>query len=494
MRVRHARAIPLGPLFRGTARPLAYVVFGLAVAMLGSGGVGLAMGEPRGAGRMALSAALVGIVAFGLLLVGRERVELDKRGALLVVVLSWVATCLLGAIPFVVGAGLQPAEAIFESTSGFTTTGATVLPEIRERLDPALHFWRMLTHWLGGMGIVVLFVAIFPALGVGGRHLYRGEAPGPRTRDSAPRIRQAAGVLWRVYLALTVLEIGLLLACGLAPFEAVVHALSTLGTGGFSTFNGSVGELDSVAAEGVILVFMVLAGVNFALWPEALKRGPRVFLQHTETRVYLGMIAGISVLIALVLLPDKHSVGEALRHSTFQVAAIVSTTGFGTDDFEVWPTFAKLLLLVLYFTGGCAGSTAGGMKLIRIIVVVKASWAAIRRSFRPHLVLPVRVDRQVFNDRALGEILAFLTLWIGTAGLGAVGVALMESGVDGTTAVMAAIACVANVGPGLGLVGPTDHFGWLSPGSQYLLSTCMLLGRLEFLTLFALLTPSFWRH
>jgi len=300
-------------------------------------------------------------------------------------------------------------------------------------------------------------------------------------------------VLWRVYVALTAAEIALLWLCGLPPFEAVVHALSTLGTGGFSTFNGSVGELDSVAAELVILLFMVLAGVNFALWPEALKRGPKVFLQHTETRVYLGVIVTVSLLIALVLLPDKASVGEALRHSSFQVAAIVSTTGFGTDDFEHWPTFAKLLLLVLYFTGGCAGSTAGGMKLIRIIVVVKAAWASVRRSFRPHLILPVRVDRQVFNDQALGEIAAFVTLWALTAGVGAIGVALMDS-VDGTTAIMASLSCVANVGPGLGLVGQTDHFGFLSPGSKYLLSTCMLLRRLEFLTLFALLTPSFWRH
>jgi trk system potassium uptake protein TrkH len=479
-------------MFRSAARPLAYVVFGLSTMMLLSAVVGLVMGSADGAGRMGISAALVGIFAFGLLLAGRDRVRLDKRGALLVVSLSWLLTSLLGAIPFVVGAGLEPSEAIFESTSGFTTTGATVLPEIRARLDPALHFWRMLTHWLGGMGIVVLFVAIFPALGVGGRHLYRSEAPGPRTRDSAPRIRQAAGVLWRIYLGLTVAQVLLLCLTGLPPFEAVVHALSTMGTGGFSTFNGSIGELENVAAELVIMVFMVVAGMNFALWPEALKRGPKVFLQHTETRVYLVLIATVTVLIAMVLMPSKVSVVEALRHSGFQVAAVVSTTGFGTDDFDLWPTFAKLLLLVLYFTGGCAGSTAGGMKLIRVIVVVKAAWLALKRSIRPHLVQPVRVDRQVFGDQAVSEILAFMTLWVLTAGAGAIAVALLDD-VDGTTAIMASIACVANVGPGFGLVGPTDNFGFFSPGAQYVLCACMLLGRLEFLTLLALLTPSFWR-
>jgi len=474
------------------ARPLAYVVSGVAVMMLVSAGVGLAMGSVSGASHMGISAAIVGVVAFLLVLVGRERVHLDRRGALVLVSASWLVVCLVGAVPFIVGARMTIWEAVFESTSGFTTTGATVLPEIRERLDPALHFWRMLTHWLGGMGIVVLFVAIFPALGVGGRHLFRSETPGPRSRDSAPRIRQAAGVLWRVYLALTATEVALLWLAGLSPFEAVVHALSTLGTGGFSTLNGSIGELDNVAAEGIIALFMVLAGLNFALWPQALKQGPRVFLQHTETRVYVAMVLIFTGLIAVVLLPDKWSVGEAVRHAGFQVAAIISTTGFGTDDFEVWPTFAKLLLLVLYFTGGCSGSTAGGMKLIRVIVVFKAALNELRRSFRPHLVLTVRVDRQVFSDQAVAEVLAFMGLWVATAGFGAIAVALLD-GVDGTTSIMASIACVANVGPGFGLVGPTDHFGFLSAGSKAVLSACMLLGRLEFLALLALFTPRFWR-
>ncbi len=492
LRFRHARALLLVPLFRGVSRPLAYVVFGLALMMLVSACVGLVMGSAMGARHMGVSAGIVVGVGGLLLLVGDKKVQLDRRGALLVVSLSWVVTALLGAVPFVIGASMSLSEAVFESTSGFTTTGATVLPEIRERLDPALHFWRMLTHWLGGMGIVVLFVAVFPALGVGGRHLYRSEAPGPRIRDSAPRIRQAAGVLWRVYVTLTAVEAVLLWLAGLPPFEAIVHALSTLGTGGFSTFNGSIGELDNLGAEVIIGLFMVLAGVNFTLWPEALKRGPRVFFQHTETRVYLGLIAVVTVLITLVLLPAKETVGEAFRYSSFQVAAIISTTGFGTDDFEAWGSFAKLLLLGLYFTGGCSGSTAGGMKLIRVIVVVKAAWVSLRRSFRTHLVQPVRVDRQVFSDQAVAEILAFMTLWVLTAGGGALLVALMDS-VDGTTAITASIACVANVGPGLGLVGPTDNFGFFSPGAKYVLSLCMLLGRLEFMALLALLTPSFWR-
>jgi len=493
LRVRHARAIPLVPLFRDTARPLAYVVFGLSVMMLLSAAVGLWMGEPRGAGRMAISAALVGIVAFGLLLVGRDRVELDKRGALLVVALTWVLTCLLGAVPFVLGADMTLSQAIFESTSGFTTTGATVLPEVRERLDPALHFWRMLTHWLGGMGIVVLFVAIFPALGVGGRHLVRSETPGPRSRDSAPRIRQAAGVMWRIYVIMTASLVALLWLSGLSPFDAVAHAFATTSTGGFSTFNGSVGDLDNLAAELLILLFMVLGGMNFALWPEALRRGPKVFLQHTETRVFLGILGAVSALATLALLPARTSIGEALRDATFQVVSVMTTTGLGTDDFEVWPTFAKLMLVCLYVTGGCSGSTAGGVKLIRIIVVVRAAWAAVRRSFRPHLILPVRVDRQVYNDQALSEILSFMTLSALTVGAGAVSVALLD-GVDGTTALTASLACVANVGPGLGLVGPTDHYGIFSAASQGVLSVCMLLGRLEFLTLLALFTPSFWRH
>ncbi|MCB9762392.1 MAG: TrkH family potassium uptake protein [Alphaproteobacteria bacterium] len=487
------------------ARPVGLLLGVLAAAMVLTAGVGVVMGSPEGAGHMGISAALVGAVAFVLAAVlgrGAENMPLDRRSALVIVTVAWVALGLLGGLPFMVGAAFGPADAIFEATSGFTTTGATILPEINERLNPALHFWRMLSHWLGGMGIVVLFVAVFPALGVGGKHLFRGEVPGPRSKGLSPRIRETSSVLWRVYLLLTLVEIVLLATLGRLPlFDAVTHALSTMGTGGFSTLNGSIGEystmpeVNGLAIDLIITAFMVIAGMNFSLFYEAVRKGGeglRVILRHTETQVYIGIVVMATVLIGLSIRGDVGSLPAALRYSSFQVAAIISTTGFGTADFEQWPTFAKMVLLSLYFTGGCAGSTAGGLKLIRVIILVKLIWVEMQRSFRPHLVLPVRVGNQAIRPPVLVEIMAFMGLYALTIAAGAALVALIDR-VDGTTALMASLACVANVGPGLGMVGPTDNFGFFSGASKLILSVCMILGRLEFLTVLALFAPGFRR-
>ena len=511
------RTIPLGPLAATVAWPVGALTLGAAVAMLVSAAAGVAVGSPEGAGHLGLSAAITAALGGGLMLAGRDRVEdsVGRREALLIVSLSWLMLSLVGGLPFLIGAGFTPSEAIFEATSGFTTTGATVLPEVRERLNPALHFWRMLSHWLGGMGIVVLFVAIFPALGVGGKHLFRSEVPGPRSKGLSPRIRQTSSVLWRIYLAITLVETALLWLAGLPPFEALLHALSTMGTGGFSTLNGSIGGLEAelgltafqaATAEWIILLFMVIAGMNFGLFHQAMRRGPRVFLRHTETRVYLALLALTGLAVTASLLPLKlaavggvgRAVHDAARDGLFQVAAIITTTGYGTDNFEVWPTFAKMLLLALFFTGGCSGSTAGGMKIIRWIILMKATLAELRRSYRPHLISPVRVGKQPIPQAHLVEILAFAGMFFITVGCGAALVALLQSWtaapIDGTTALMASLACVANVGPGLGLVGPTDNFGFFSGPSKLVLSACMLLGRLEFLTLLAVFTPGFWRR
>ncbi|MCP4807061.1 MAG: TrkH family potassium uptake protein [Proteobacteria bacterium] len=476
------------------ARPVGLLMVGVALAMAVSGLVGVAMGSTEGALQMAGSAALVGAFAGMSLWVGREASleDLDRREALLVVTISWVALCVAGGVPFVIGADFTLADAIFESTSGFTTTGATILPEIEERLNPALHFWRMLSHWLGGMGIVVLFVAVFPALGVGGKHLFRGEAPGPKTKGLSPRIRESASVLWKVYLGFTLFEAGALWLAGLSPFDAITHAFSTLGTGGFSTMNGSVADFDNVVVEMIILVFMVIAGLNFGLIPEAIKRGPTVMLKDTQTRVYVAILAAVTGVCALAL-ASQYGIGNALRYASFQTASVMSTTGFGTHDFETWPSVTRMLLLGLYFTGGCSGSTAGGMKLIRVIILVKAAVAELKRSFRPHLVEPVRVGRSSVSSQQLTGILAFMGLYVLTVAIGAVWVALVEQ-TDGTTSIMASLACVSNVGPGFGLVGPTDHFGFFTGPTKVVLSGLMLLGRLEFFTILALLTPGFWRR
>jgi len=481
-------------LWRRVARPVGLVIGVVSITMLLTAGVGIAMDSPDGALTMVMSAGIVGVLAVLLLLFGQklEGSSLGRREALLIVALAWATTGIVGGIPFVIGADFSIADAIFEGTSGFTTTGATIMTSIEGELDPALHFWRVLMHWLGGMGIVVLFVAVFPALGVGGRHLFFVEAAGPKSKGLSPRIRERSSILWKIYLSITLIEVLVLMLVGLDLFQASVHALSTMGTGGFSTLNNSISGFNNPAAEWVILFFMLLAGTNFMLYAEALKRGPKVFWQHTETRVYFLTFGLISIACAWMIWPGKAGVEEAVRDSTFQVAAVMTTTGFGTDDYEMWPSFAKLLLVGLFFLGGCSGSTAGGMKIFRIMVLIKAAFAEMRRSFRPHLISPVRIGRSVVSNEAVREVFAFSAMFAFTVLIGGITIALLD-GADGTTSMMASLACVANVGPGLGLVGPTDNFGFFSPESKVVLSALMILGRLEILTVAALFLPSFWR-
>ncbi len=481
--------------FRAVARPVGLLVAGLAVMMLVCAPVGLIMGSPEGAGHMGTSAIVTAALAALLLLIGRraEPGEIGRREALLVVTSSWVLASLIGAIPFVIGAELSWFEAIFESTSGFTTTGATILPEISERLSHSLHLWRVLSHWLGGMGIVVLFVAVFPALGVGGRHLFHTEAAGPRSKGLSPRIKERSAMLWRAYLVLPLIEWGMLMLSGIRPFDAIVHALSTMATGGFSNLNGSVGAMQNPAAEWIILAFMLIGGMNFGLIQPALRSGPRVLMRHTETKAYFLIFGVMALIVAFTTWRSDIGVHDTARNASFQVAAIMTTTGLITDDYELWPTFAQLMIFILYFIGGSSGSTSGGVKVIRILVLFRAAKAELARSFRPHVVHTIRVGQEVVSAETLREIVAFCALFGATVLAGAAAVALLDP-VDPATSLIASLACVANVGPGFGLVGPTDNFGFFSGGSQLVLSTCMLLGRLELVTVLALLVPSFWKR
>lgn len=467
----------------------------LAACMALCAAVGPIRGSLMGSVHMLLSAGIC--AAFGLLGLWwgqRAGDRIGRREALVVVAVAWLACGVFGGLPFVIGAGFKPWDAFFEAMSGFTTTGATILPEIEQRLSPPLHLWRMATHWLGGLGIVVLFVALFPALGVGGKHLFRTEAPGPQTEGLAPRIRETASVLWKVYVALTALEVALLMVAGMDWFEALVHSFSTLGTGGYSTRNASIAAFDSMAVEGVITVFMLIAGSNFALFYESLRGGLKVFTANPEFRFYIGIFCVVSLVIAADIHGTVHEgVVDSLRYASFQVASVMTTTGYGTDDFEQWPVLSQTLMVLLYFGGGSAGSTAGGMKLIRILIYVKVIVGEIRRGYRPTLVAPVRLGRHVVAPQVVTESLAFGMVFMLTVALGGIIVALLDP-VDLTTAFMASLACVANVGPGLGMVGPTDNFGFLSAGSKMVLSFAMLLGRLEFFALLALFVPGFWRR
>jgi trk system potassium uptake protein TrkH len=484
-------------LLTAAAGPLSKLLLVLAAFMVLTAIVGRLFADSwAGVVAMLLSAVITGGSA-GLLHWLARRSPADDRGrrvGLLVVALAWVAMGTFGGLPFVLGANFPVHDAIFEATSGFTTTGATILGEIEQRLSQPLHLWRLLTHWLGGLGLVVLFVAIFPALGVGGKHMYHSEVPGPRSQGLVPRIRDTSKALWRIYLFITLAEILLLMVAGMDPFNAIAHSFSTMGTGGFSTLNTSIAGFENVGAEMIIVLFMVVAGMNFGLIFEAThKRSWRLLLKNTELRVYLAFYAAVVIVVALNIWPLKDSLVQAFRFASFQVAAIISTTGFGTDDFETYPALSRLMLILCYFIGGSAGSTAGGMKVIRIIILVKVLSVELSRVHRPKLVAPVIVDGRPFPANAVSEVFAFIAVYLLTFVAGAVLVAVLDP-VDLTTALMASLACVANVGPGLGMVGSIDNYGFFSPASKLVLSALMLLGRLEFFTLLALLNPRFWKR
>jgi trk system potassium uptake protein TrkH len=442
--------------------------------------------------------------------------ELGRREALLLVALSWFVGAGLAALPFYVWAQWESdaihydltfrsyVDAYFEAMSGLTTTGSTVLTRIAA-LPRSLHLWRALTHWLGGLGIVVLFVAVLPMLGVGGKRLFRVEAPGPTAGGVRPRIQETARALWIIYVGLTLAEITALKLAGVSLFESVCHTFGTLATGGFSTRNGSVAELESVAAETIIIVFMLLAGVNFGMY-YLLSRGRwRDVLGDIELRAYLGilLVAGVVVSLSLVHHPIvtttgktvQTSVGEAVRYGVFQVVSLQTTTGFCTADFDQWPFVVKSLLVGLMFVGGCGGSTGGGIKVIRCVIVFKVLLSEIEHVFRPNVIRPIRVGRTVVEADMKQGILAYALIILLFFAAGTVGLKMLETE-NQVSLISAATACAAtlnNIGPGLEQVGAVRHFGWFSDPSKLLMCLLMAVGRLEVFAVAVLFSPRFWK-
>jgi trk system potassium uptake protein TrkH len=376
--------------------------------------------------------------------------------------------------------------------SGFTTTGSTILTNI-EGLPQSLLFWRALTHWLGGMGIIVLSLAILPMLGVGGMQLFKAEVPGPTADRLKPRIQDTAKMLWGVYFLLTVVECILLMFGGMSFFDAICHSFATLATGGFSTRNASVAAYDSSYIDGVITLFMILAGVNFALHFQVLRGKASEFFRSEELRVYLGIIA---IATAIVMMSNWYGgiysqPGENFRYSIFQVSSIMTTTGFGTADFELWPVLPQYIFLLLMFIGGCAGSTGGGMKVARIVLLFKHAQVQMFRLIHPRAIRLVKLGKRPVDKEVLHAILGFFALYIGIFVVGSLLVA--ATGMDFTSAGSAVIACLSNIGPGLGTVGPTDSFAYVPVFGKWVLIFCMLMGRLELFTVLVLFFPSFWR-
>ena len=471
---------------------------GLLIAILGSFMLfplawSLATREPASAA-FATSAAICG--AFGFLLwwltpLGEGR--LSRREAVLIVAGGWVLASLFGTLPYAFSATFPNyLDACFEAVSGFTTTGATVLTSIETQPESIL-LWRSITQWLGGMGIITLFVALFPMLGIGAAHLVEAEMPGPEAGRLTPRIRDTAKAVWLLYLGLTVLEFILLLLARMPVFDALNVALCTMATGGFTPTNSSIGAYNSVFVEGIVTFFMAAAAVNFGLYYFSLwRRQPGRLFANPELRLYVAILIGASLLVALDLARNMDMpAGSALRYGGFQVVSIMSTTGFSSIDFNTWPSFSKAALLTLMVIGGSAGSTAGAIKVIRLLVLSKYVFRRIRLSFSPRAVMHVKVGKSVLSETVVSGVVGMSVAYI--AVLATAFLVMTAVGLDPISAVSSVAATMGTVGPGLNLVGPSANYALIAPAGKTVLMACMLVGRLELFTVLMLFTPSFWR-
>jgi len=432
---------------------------------------------------------LVGYAAYRLAPFDRD---LQPREGFAVVTFGWIALSLFGALPFVLSGAIPSfTDAFFETMSGFTTTGASILTDI-EALPHGVLFWRSLTHWIGGMGIIVLSLAILPFLGVGGMQLFSAESPGPVVDKLTPRITQTAKILWGVYVLLSVLEAALLMLGGMDLFESLCHTFGTMATGGFSTRNASVGAY-SPFIQYVIIFFMILAGTSFALHYRCLRGDWRAFLRSREFLFYLSIIGVTFGVIGAYTI--RHYWGDpelAFRATLFQVVSILTTTGYGTADYEQWSWTCQFVLFTLMFVGGCAGSTGGGMKVYRVHLLLKAVFVEITRLIHPRAVVPVRLGGNPVPREVVANVLGFFVLFMLVFFVGVL--VMAQLGLDMATSFGAVAASLGNIGPGLGGVGPTDNYHAIPAVGKWFLTLLMLMGRLEIYTVIVLFAPGTWKR
>ena len=419
--------------------------------------------------------------------------ELTRREALLIVGLAWVTCILFAALPlWLDGMVSSPIDALFEATSGITTTGSTVLTDIESNSRAAL-WWRSMIQWLGGMGIIVLFIAILPQAGSGGRRLFESEATGPTKDQLRPRIRETGLTLWKIYSGMTIVLLVILLLEGMGGFDAACHAMTTIATAGFSTRAESIGAFNSPLIEMTIALFMLLAGVNFGLY-FALQSG-RGFgvLRDRELGAYLAIFGVSTAVVTLALLePSDGNVLTALRYALFQVATTVSTTGYSSDDFNLYPNYCRVLLLLLMFVGAMGGSTGGGFKISRLLIIVSTAFQEVRHGLHPRAVFSTRIGSRLLDDRVVAAVTGMFVLAVAGLALGTLSLSAM--GFDTETALAASTTALFNGGPALNELGPAGNFSSVPDAGKLLLSALMLLGRLEFYTVLVLLLPHFWRH
>lgn len=433
--------------------------------------------------------ALIGFIAFKST---RFDQDLRTKEGFAIVTLGWIFFTIFGSLPFLIS-GYIPSftDAFFETMSGFTTTGASILTDI-EALPHGILFWRSLTHWIGGMGIIVLSIAILPFLGIGGMQLFKAEVPGPVADKLTPRITETAKILWGVYVLFSAVETGLLMLGGMNLFEALCHTFGTMATGGYSTKNASIGAYHSAYIDSVIILFMIIAGTNFSIHYRFLRGDLKSYFKNQEFLFFISLIGFATLLIGIdTFLNHYHSIEKTLQKTLFQVVSILTTTGYGTADFEQWASSSQIILFLMMFIGGCAGSTGGGMKVVRVFVLMRFVFSEIVRLIHPHAVVSVRFGNTVIPREVLTNVMGFFILFVF---LFTIGVIVMSAiGLDIVTAFGAVAATLGNIGPGLGGVGPTDNYADIPAIGKWILSFFMLTGRLEIFTVIILFSPSFWR-
>ena len=424
-----------------------------------------------------------------------ERIkEIQRKEGFLIAALFWFAASIFGAIPYLIyGVFNHPVDAWFESVAGFTTTGATVLTDI-EVVPYGMLFWRSFSQWLGGMGIIVLGIAILPRLAVGGMQLMGLEAPGPTTEKITPRIAETAKKLWGVYLLLSFLLIVFLLFAGMPIYDSVLQSLSTMSTGGFSPNNLSVGSYNSSLIDVVITIFMFIAGMNFVLLYWSLRGDFKRLTRNSELKYYFFLNLSVILIVSFELWSTIYpNFFEALRYGSFQVISISTGSGFSTANFDLWPSFSKWFLLMLMFFGGCAGSTTGSIKIIRIMVLFKKGYQELHKIIYPHAIVPIRVNAKPISPEIVSSITSFFLIYLFIFLVSTLIVMAAED-LPIITAISACAASIGNVGPGLGEVGPAGNYANLSSFTKIVLSFLMLIGRLELFTILVIFTPAFWRR
>jgi trk system potassium uptake protein TrkH len=417
--------------------------------------------------------------------------ELRKHESFAIVGLGWLVAASFGALPFLFS-DISPVDALFESMSGFTTTGATIMTDI-ESHSKALLFWRCFIQWIGGMGIIMLFLAILPNLAVAGRQMFRAEAPGPTEDKLKPRLKETARILWMVYVVISGIEFIILIAAGMGIYDSITHTFSTMACGGFSPKADSIAAFGSPLIEGIITLFMFIAGANFALHYRTIYVDHKSFLRDSEFKFYCFIVATASILLTLILWKTKTFDGIALsfRYAIFQVISILTTTGYATHDFNIWPDSGRMILFMIMFIGGCAGSTAGGIKIVRLLLMLKYGYRELLKALQPKMVRPIRLGNRVVSEEIMGSIFSFMILYLLIFMTSTFILSLFE--IDLISAASASIVTLGNIGPGFNLVGPWSNFSAIPAIGKLVLIVNMWIGRLEIFTILVLLIPGLWR-